>query len=200
MAIPENTTTQNQIGCHKQQSSQNPPFLQQKSRQEQQHAAQKLRKLPAVIMAVVMMGFLWQNADFGLNGSTNPSDLRQQAVRIFRGQTQLLCGKGNGRVLNPRQASDLLFHPCCAVGTAKVFQQIDRLLSTGSMVFMMVMVAAGAGFFPAVMIMFMGMAAATVFPMLMVMVMVMTTGAAFLTVMFVMVMAAGTAFGMVVMF
>ena len=62
----------------------------------------------------------------GLDALDNGGDGFQKGIGVFRSDAQLGGGEGDGCVLHLRQSPDLGFHFGCAVGTAQIFNKIDR--------------------------------------------------------------------------
>src|SRR5699024_1453577 len=63
----------------------------------------------------------------GLHRRSCREDFVQERIRIFRRNAELLGSEGEGNVLHFRHRSNLSFHSGRAVGTVKVFNQIDFL-------------------------------------------------------------------------
>ena len=96
--------------------------------------------LPVVVTAVtfVFMRFVVMGLSAGrpggipgINGDSvfyGPGDLcqfRDQGIRVFRGQPQLLCGKSNGGFRDQRMGVELGFDLGSAIGAVQIIYDID---------------------------------------------------------------------------
>ena len=75
----------------------------------------------------VMMLVTGDNRHLMLHSAGNLRQLLHQFVGIFSSKPQLLGSEGNGCLLYLRQGIEFIFHFGCAVGTAKIFDDIDFL-------------------------------------------------------------------------
>jgi hypothetical protein len=81
-------------------------------------------KVTAVAVGMMLGFFTGDDDNVTLHGSGNVLELRDQNVRIFRSQPQLLGGKGDDSFLNQGVGIELFFHFGGAVGAAQVFHYV----------------------------------------------------------------------------
>ena len=66
-----------------------------------------------------------------LYGGADFPEFGQELLLMVRRHPELLCGKGDGGHLHPRQLPDLPLHPGRAVGASESLQNVDLLLYSG---------------------------------------------------------------------
>ena len=86
-----------------------------------------------VVPMMLMMVLMFPNRALSVSGINlhfpfyrpgDPDQLRNQGIRIFCRQPQLLCGKGDDRFLHTLVIVEFLLDLCCAVGTVQIVDNI----------------------------------------------------------------------------
>ena len=92
-------------------------------------AAAALMMFMVVMVTTIAVGmmrgfFTGDDDNVTFHGSGNLLELRDQNIRVFRSQPQLLGGKGDDSFLNQGVGIELFFHFGGAVGAAQVFHYV----------------------------------------------------------------------------
>jgi hypothetical protein len=80
--------------------------------------------MPAIAVGMMLGFFTGDDDNVTFHGSGYVLELRDQNIRVFRSQPQLLGGKGDDSFLNQGVGIELFFHFGGAVGAAQVFHYV----------------------------------------------------------------------------
>ena len=80
-----------------------------------------------MVVVLLMNSFSGANHHFTFYGAGKGSQLRQQGIRVFRGQAKLLGGEGDGGFLHLFMGVEFGFDLGGAVGAVQIFDEVDFL-------------------------------------------------------------------------